>query len=100
MDWRAAMRLIPDVVRLVKRLASDSTVPRRTRWLLFALLGYLLLPFDLVPDFIPVLGIADDAIIVAIVLRFTIRTAGIDAVRGHWPGDPPALQAVLALAGI
>lgn len=87
MDWRAAMRLIPDVVRLVTRLARDATVPRRTRWPLLALLGYLLLPFDLVPDFIPVLGIADRAIIVALGLRFTIRTAGIDAIRDHWRGE-------------
>lgn len=99
MDWRAAVRLVPDVVRLVKRLASDFTVPRRIRWLLLALLGYLLLPFDLVPDFIPVLGIADDAIIVAIVLRYTIRTAGLDAISRHWPGDHNGLQALFTLTG-
>src|SRR5688572_27215176 len=61
-DWRAMVRLVPDVVRLVKRLATDSTVPRGTRWWLLALLGYLLLPIDLVPDFIPVLGFADDVV--------------------------------------
>ncbi|MFE7845892.1 DUF1232 domain-containing protein [Microbacterium sp. NPDC057407] len=53
-DWRAMMRLVPDVIRLVKRLATDPSVPRGTRWWLLALLGYMLLPFDLVPDFIPV----------------------------------------------
>lgn len=99
-DWRAMMRLVPDVVRLVKRLATDPTVPRATRWWLLALLGYLLLPFDLVPDFIPVIGFADDAIIVAIVLRFAIRHAGMDAIERHWPGSPEGLASVLALAGL
>ena len=99
-DWRAMMRLVPDVVRLVKRLATDPAVPRATRWWLLALLGYLLLPFDLVPDFIPVIGFADDAVIVAIVLRFAIRHAGMDAIERHWPGTPDGLVSVLILAGL
>jgi uncharacterized membrane protein YkvA (DUF1232 family) len=99
-DWRAMMRLVPDVIRLVKRLATDPSVPRATRWWLFALLGYRLLPLDLVPDFIPVLGYADDAVVVAIVLRFAIRHAGIDAVERHWPGTPEGLTSVLTLAGL
>jgi uncharacterized membrane protein YkvA (DUF1232 family) len=99
-DWRAMMRLVPDVVRLVKRLATDPKVPRGTRWWLVALLGYLLLPFDLVPDFIPVIGFADDAVIVAIVLRFAIRHAGMDAIERHWPGSPEGLVSVLTLAGL
>lgn len=98
-DWRAMMRLVPDVIRLVKRLATDPSVPRGTRWSLLALLGYLLLPFDLVPDFIPVLGYADDAVVVAIVLRFAIRHAGMAAIQRHWPGTPEGLASVLALTG-
>lgn len=96
-DWREILRLVSDVVRLVRRLAADRTVPRGTRWWLIGLLGYLLLPIDLVPDFIPVLGYADDAIIVAIVLRFAIRHAGRDAIERHWPGSPEGLASVLAL---
>ncbi|WP_169580984.1 MULTISPECIES: DUF1232 domain-containing protein [Microbacterium] len=98
-DWRAVMRLVPDVVRLVKRLASDPSVPRATRWWLLGLLGYLLLPIDLVPDFLPVIGFADDAIVVAIVLRSAIRHAGIEAIERHWPGTPAGLATVLTLCG-
>ncbi|MCW3492109.1 YkvA family protein [Microbacterium sp. SSM24] len=98
-DWREILRLVPDVVRLVKRLASDPAVPRTTRWWLLGLLGYLLLPIDLVPDFVPVIGLADDAIIVAIVLRFAIRHAGMEAVERHWPGSPAGLRTVLTLTG-
>lgn len=98
-DWRSILRLVPDVIRLVKRLASDPTVPRATRWWLIGLLGYLLMPIDLVPDFIPVLGYADDALIVAVVLRFAIRHAGMDAIERHWPGTPAGLRSVLTVAG-
>jgi len=98
-DWRQILRLVPDVIRLVKRLAGDPEVPRGTRWWLVGLLGYLLMPIDLVPDFIPVLGYADDAIIVAVVLRFAIRHAGVAAIERHWPGSPAGLRTILALAG-
>jgi uncharacterized membrane protein YkvA (DUF1232 family) len=100
MDWQAMIRLVPDVIGLVKRLATDTSVPRGTRWWLLGLLGYLLLPFDLVPDFIPVLGFADDAVAVAVVLRFAIRHAGLPAVERHWRGSPEGLASVLTLAGL
>ena len=62
-----AARLLPDLVRLLKRLAADPSMPCRIRIELALLLGCLALPIDLIPDFIPVVGYADDAIIVAIV---------------------------------
>ncbi|MDN4597922.1 YkvA family protein [Leifsonia virtsii] len=99
-DWREILRLAPDVVRLIKRLATDPAVPRATRWWLGALLVYLVLPIDLIPDFIPVIGYADDAIIAAIALRFAIRHAGYAAVERNWQGSPGGLASVLALARI
>src|SRR6185312_12696623 len=63
---RDAARLLPDLLRLLKRLAADPTMPKGVRVRLALLLAYLALPFDLIPDFIPLLGYADDAIIVAI----------------------------------
>jgi uncharacterized membrane protein YkvA (DUF1232 family) len=97
---RDALRLVPDVVRLLRRLVADRTVPRGVRVALVLLLAYLLSPIDLVPDFIPVLGYADDAIIVAMVLRFATRRAGADALDRHWPGTPEGLRALRALAGL
>lgn len=96
-DWREALRLVPDVVRLIRALLRDPGVPRAARWSLVALLGYLLLPLDLVPDVIPVLGIADDVILVALVLRFVVRRSGTEAVRRHWTGSDDGLATVLAL---
>ncbi|MCZ1000816.1 YkvA family protein [Streptomyces mirabilis] len=95
-----AVRLLPDLLRLISRLARDRELPRRTRWLLWILAGYLALPIDLVPDFIPVLGYADDAIAVALVLRAVIRQAGPQALTRHWPGTDDGLNVVRRLAGL
>ena len=91
---RDAMRILPDVVRLLSRLARDPSVPRGVRVRLWLLLGYLALPIDLVPDFIPVIGYADDVVLVVIVLRSVTRCAGEEALRRHWPGTPDGLAVV------
>ena len=95
-----AVRLLPDVLRLLRRLAADSNVPRTARLRLSLLLGYLAIPFDLVPDFVPVLGYADDAIIVSLVLRSVVRQAGAPLVRSHWPGTDDGLAALGRLTGL
>ncbi|GAT67241.1 membrane protein [Planomonospora sphaerica] len=94
-----AIRLLPDLLRLTSRLARDRTLPRGVRIRLWLLLGYLALPIDLVPDFIPVLGYADDAIVVAVVLRSVVRVVGPQALERHWPGTDDGLAAVRRLAG-
>lgn len=97
---REALRLLPDVLRLVRRLAADRSLPRGVRARLWLLMIYLAVPIDLIPDFIPVLGYADDAIIVTAVLRSVVRRAGIDAVRAHWPGTDDGFAAVVRLTGL
>jgi len=76
-----ALRLLPDLLRLVRRLAGDRTVPRGVRVRLWLLLAYL-------------------AIIVAFVLRSVVRRAGSDALARHWPGTPDGLRAVRQLTGL
>jgi uncharacterized membrane protein YkvA (DUF1232 family) len=94
-----ALRLLPDLVGLLRRLARDPVLPRSVRVTLWLLLGYLLVPIDLVPDFIPVLGYADDAIVVALALRRVVRVAGAEAVDRHWQGSPAGLELVHRMAG-
>ncbi|NUP02790.1 MAG: DUF1232 domain-containing protein [Nonomuraea sp.] len=97
---KEALRLLPDVLRLVRRLAADPDLPRGVRVRLVLLLAYLALPVDLVPDFIPVLGYADDAIVVTLVLRSVVRRAGLEAVRRHWPGTDDGFAALSRLTGL
>ena len=96
----AALRLLPDLVRLVRRLAADRTLPRGVRVRLWLLLLYLLSPVDLVPDVIPVLGYADDVVVVALALRAVVRQAGAEALARHWPGEASGLAVVSRLAGL
>jgi uncharacterized membrane protein YkvA (DUF1232 family) len=91
---REMLRLVPDVLRMCRGLATDPDVPRGVRIRMGLLVGYLLMPIDLVPDFVPVLGHADDAIVVALVLRSVVRRAGVSAVERHWPGTPDGLAAL------
>lgn len=95
-----ALRLLPDLLRLIRRLLADRSVAVGVRVRLALLLVYLASPIDLVPDFIPVIGYADDVVIVALVLRSVVSRAGADAVRRHWPGTPEGLAVMLRLAGL
>lgn len=95
-----ALRILPDLLRLIPRLARDRSLPRGVRVRLALLVVYLALPIDLIPDFIPVVGYADDAIIVTLVLRSVVRQAGLAAVRAHWPGTDDGFDALTRLTGL
>ncbi|MGC5010338.1 YkvA family protein [Streptosporangium sp. DT93] len=97
---REALRILPDLLRLLRRLSADAGLPRGVRVRLGLLMLYLAMPIDLIPDFIPVLGYADDVIVVAAVLRGVVRRAGLEAVRGHWPGTPAGFDVLCRLTGL
>ncbi len=98
-EARALAGFVPDCALLFTRLARDSRVPRRHKLILGGLVAYLALPFDVVPDFIPVAGQLDDALLVAIVLRTILRGSGRQLVEEHWHGPPSSLAFLLRLAG-
>ena len=98
-DARALVGFVPDCAVLLTRLLRDPRVPRRSKVLVAALIPYLALPFDLIPDFIPVAGQLDDAVLVAFVLRRVVRRSGPELVRELWPGPESSLRIVLRVAG-
>lgn len=97
---RESMRLLPDTLRLLKRLASAPDVPRSVKVRLWLLFVYLASPIDLVPDFVPILGYADDAVLVVAVLRSAARRLATDALRRHWPGTEQGFASLVRLAGL
>jgi uncharacterized membrane protein YkvA (DUF1232 family) len=98
-DARAIAGFIPDCIVLLRRMLGDRRMPRRYRAVVVALLGYLALPFDVVPDFIPVAGQLDDAVVVALALRAILRGGGPEMIEEHWPGPRSSLALLLRLAG-
>ena len=98
-DARALAGCIPDCIVLFRRLLADPRVPRWRKVLLVAMIGYLASPIDLVPDFIPVAGQLDDAILVALVLRGVMRGGGESLLREHWPGPERSLRVIERLVG-
>jgi uncharacterized membrane protein YkvA (DUF1232 family) len=95
-----SLRILPDVIRLLKNLTTDPVLPRGIRVRLGLLMAYLALPIDLIPDFIPILGYADDAIVVVAVLRHVVRRVGIEPLQAHWPGTPDGFTALCRLVGL
>jgi uncharacterized membrane protein YkvA (DUF1232 family) len=91
----AYARVVPDAIGLFGRLARDPDVPRAAKLLVLVAIAYLALPFDLVPDFIPVVGALDDVLVVVLVLRVVLAAAGPELVRRHWRGPPETLRLVL-----
>jgi uncharacterized membrane protein YkvA (DUF1232 family) len=97
-DAVAVARFVPDCVVLFRRLLGDRRISRWRKLLLALVLLYLVIPIDLVPDFIPVAGALDDAIVVVVALRTVLHGAGPVLLREHWPGPSRSLDAVVRLA--
>lgn len=95
-----SLRILPDLLRLLKNLATDRALPRGVRVRLGLLIAYLAMPIDLVPDVIPVLGYADDAIIAVVVLRSVVRSVGIEPLRARWSGTEDGFAALCRVAGL
>ncbi len=98
-DARAVAGFIPDCAVLVSRLARDQRISRPRRALLFVVLGYLALPIDLIPDFLPGVGQLDDAVMLALALRVLARGTDVDTLRTAWPGPESSLRVILIVAG-
>jgi uncharacterized membrane protein YkvA (DUF1232 family) len=99
-DARALAGFIPDCIVMVSRLARDRRISKPRRAALFVALGYLALPIDLVPDFLPGIGQLDDAVVLGLALRLVVHGGGTSLVREAWPGPEASLTIVLRAAGL
>ena len=94
---RELATLIPNLVVLFRGLLGDPRVSRSSkRWLWFAIV-WLISPVDLIPEFVPVAGPLDDAIVAALVLRHVLRRTDRAVLVDHWRGDPSTLDAIVHL---
>ena len=92
------LRLIPDLARLLTRLARDRTIPLRVRARILVAIAYNVQPINLIPDFIPVIGLLDNLAVTVWAIRSTVKHAGTDAIIRHWPGTPEGLALLFRAA--
>jgi uncharacterized membrane protein YkvA (DUF1232 family) len=96
---RELLRVIPDVVRLLRSLVLDRTIALDVRLVLLGLLAWILSPIDLIPEFIPVLGPLDDVIVAVVAMRYVRRRIGVDELRARWTGSPDGFALLLRVLG-
>ena len=89
-----AVYLLPNLIKLLGRLVRDPRVPRRSKVVIGAALAYLVSPVDLIPEFVPVVGFADDVLLVSYAVNHLIEVAGEDVVLEHWDGPRDMLELV------
>ena len=89
---RELAALIPNVVVLFRGLLRDPGVSRGSKALIVFAVAWLVSPIDLVPEFVPVAGPLDDAIVAALVLRFVLRRTDRVVVESYWKGSPTTLD--------
>ena len=97
-DARALARFVPDCVVLFKRLLTDPRVDWWRKAVLVVVIAYVVSPIDLVPDFIPIAGQLDDAILVVLAIRVLLRGPGPRLLSEHWPGPARSLEFIRRLA--
>jgi uncharacterized membrane protein YkvA (DUF1232 family) len=93
------VRIVPDVLRLIRHLVGDRSVPVGVRAALVGLLAWFLNPIDLIPEFIPVLGPLDDVVVAVIVLRYVRKRLGDEELRMRWPGTPEGYALLSGVLG-
>jgi uncharacterized membrane protein YkvA (DUF1232 family) len=91
------LRVYPDLVRLLARLSRDKRVGRAVRWRLLVALVYNAQPINLIPDFVPVVGLADNIAVTAWAVRSAIRKSGPAVLLSNWRGSPASLDLLCRL---
>jgi uncharacterized membrane protein YkvA (DUF1232 family) len=97
---KSLLTALPDLIRLVARLAADSTLPRAAKIALAAAAVYLVSPIDLIPDFVPFVGVVDDLLLAAIVLDGILNWVDRALVLRYWPGTPQSLDKLARVARV
>lgn len=95
-----AVMMMPNIVKLIARLLKDPRVPRRAKITLGLAAAYVASPIDLIPELIPVVGWADDVLIVMFAIDSLIQRAGPDVVDELWDGPGDLLSLVRDVVGL
>ncbi len=89
---------LPRLALLIPKLIGDERVPTRTKLVLTGLGVYIVSPWDLIPDFIPVLGQLDDLVALLLLLDGVLNQIDDAILLEHWRGDVKTLRHLQWLA--
>jgi len=92
--------VLPNLIKLLARLIRDPRVPRRSKLVIGAAMGYVVSPIDLIPEFVPVIGFADDILLMAAAVNHLIQVAGEDVVLEHWDGSRDLLDLIESILDV
>ncbi len=96
---RELLRLVPDVVRLLRAMIGDRSVPLDARLVLVGLVAWIVSPIDLIPEFIPGLGPLDDVVVAVVAMRYVRRRVGLDGIRRRWSGTDDGFALLARVIG-
>lgn len=96
---REIIGIVPDVLRLIRSVITDRSVPMDVRVVLVGLLAWILSPIDLIPEFIPVIGPLDDVLVAVVSMRFVRRRLGTEELRRRWAGTPDGFATLTRVIG-
>lgn len=91
------LKAVPDLGKLLMRLARDPRVPRKNKLVFLGIAAYLILPFDFIPDWIPGIGQMDDIILVALGLDAMLNQIPHEILEEHWEGDEDVLATIRSI---
>jgi uncharacterized membrane protein YkvA (DUF1232 family) len=96
---RELVRIIPDLLRLLRSLIADRSSPMDVRIVLVGLVAWIISPIDLIPEFIPVLGPLDDVVVAVVAMRYVRRRMGLETLRSRWTGTPEGFALLTRVIG-
>ena len=96
---REIVRVVPDILRLLRALVTDGGVPLDARLVIVGLIAWIVSPIDLIPEFIPGLGPLDDVIVAIVAMRYVRRRIGFDGIAARWTGSDDGLRLLARVIG-
>ncbi|MES2962511.1 MAG: DUF1232 domain-containing protein [Bdellovibrionota bacterium] len=79
------MEFIKKLMEFIKAVAADERIPPRDKKVLLALTALVISPVDIIPDWIPVIGMLDDVILVAVILDYLFNVLDTEILLSHYP---------------
>lgn len=95
-----AATTVPNMAKLLWRLMRDPRVPRRTKLVIGGAVAYVASPVDLIPEFVPVIGLVDDLLLMTFAIHHIVEVAGEEVVLEHWDGSRDLLELVRSILDV